>query len=144
MSEQLGALIDDGERNFEIGLDAFRVGTAGLSHHNAYLTILKSLVTEENFELGQACSLLAFASVLLLDERAVVAKTLDNWDAMSEMRAERYRLAWTSARQRAQSHLAALVESDAERDYLAAQLAERDLEVARLTVQLARRSGAMP
>lgn len=62
----------------------------------------------------------------------------------AEVDPERYRLAWVSARGRAQTHFDALVESDAERDYLAAQLAERDLEVARLTVQLARRSGAMP
>lgn len=36
--------------------------------------------------------------------------------------AVRYRLAWVSARQRAANHLAALVEADAERDALRAEL----------------------
>jgi hypothetical protein len=88
--------------------------------------------------LGVADSLLAttnrnalagalIAALLRIDEVEVeLAKTLDNWDAMSEMRAERYRLAWESARQRARNYAAALVDADDERDALRAELRARD------------------
>lgn len=48
---------------------------------------------------------------------------------------DRYRLAWQNARQRAANHLAALVEADTERDYLRAQLRERDDQVAQLVAE---------
>jgi hypothetical protein len=99
--------------------------------------------------LGVADSLLAttnrnalagalIAALLRIDEvEAELAKTLDNWDVMSEMRAERNHLAWRHARQRAADHLAALVESDTERDHLAVQLRERDEDVRDLANRLA-------
>lgn len=143
MREHIGALIDEGQREFEAGLEATRIAVEGMSRHNAYLGLVKGLVTEEGMVREQLASLLAFATLLLLDERAVVANTIDSWDAMSEMRAERerYRLAWRSARQRARDAQDALVEADEERDFLRARLRDRDDEVAELVVRLADYSG---
>lgn len=53
----------------------------------------------------------------------------------------RYRLAWRNAAQRAENYLAAVVEADAERDFLRAQLKERDAEVAQLVARLAEYTG---
>lgn len=84
---------------------------------------------------------LAVAVVALLDEQAVGAKTLDNWDAMAEMRSERYRLAWQNAAQRARTHLMCLREAEAEVRVLRAGLAAREDEVAELVARLAEYSG---
>jgi hypothetical protein len=65
----------------------------------------------------------------------------DESAAPADGRAERYRIAWHQARQRAQNHLAALIEADAERDALRAALRDRDDEVADLVVRLADFSG---
>jgi hypothetical protein len=65
----------------------------------------------------------------------------DESAAPADGRAERYRIAWHQARQRAANHLAAVVEADQERDYLRRQLAERDDQVAELVVRLAEFSG---
>ncbi len=59
----------------------------------------------------------------------------------AEGECRRYRIAWRQARQRAQDHLAALVESDQERDHLAAQLRERDDDVRDLATRLAEYCG---
>lgn len=105
--------------------------------------LVRMLATSYAGSLGrnQMANYLAIAVVSLLDEQAVVAKTLDNWDVMSEARAERYRLAWVSARGRAQTHFDALVEADEERDALRALLRDREDEVAELVVRLAEYSG---
>jgi len=66
----------------------------------------------------QLANYLAVAVVALLDEQAVVEKTLENWDVMSEARAEReaerYRLAWLSARERARETLQTLRVAEAD------------------------------
>lgn len=56
-------------------------------------------------------------------------------------RTERYRLAWVSARQRAEAMREALIETDEERGYVRERLAERDDEVARLVAELAEHKG---
>jgi hypothetical protein len=55
----------------------------------------------ENLAPAQRTVLAAFAVLRLAEEEAALAKTLDNFDIFAEARAERYRLAWTSARRRA-------------------------------------------
>lgn len=73
--------------------------------------------------------------------RAVsVLRTLN--DAREDAaRSRRYQLAWQNARQRADSLHQALVEADEERDYLRAQLRDRDDEVAGLVLRLAEYNG---
>lgn len=141
MSAELGAMIDEGRRDFRDGLDRLAAGLVDETPHNAYLSALSGILNNPELDRDQACGYLAYASLDLIDARAELEKTLDNWDAMAEMREERYRLAWTSARQRAAGLYAALVESDAERDHLAAQLRERDEEVLDLATRLAQYCG---
>jgi len=60
------------------------------------------------------------------DAEAMAAKTVSNWEEMTEAAVERYRLAWVSARTRAQCLHDALIEADDERDALRAELRARD------------------
>lgn len=74
-------------------------------------------------------------------------RALDDWIAIhrtglvTQPDPRRYRLAWRNAAQRAENYLAAVVEADAERDFLRAQLKERDAEVAQLVARLAEYTG---
>lgn len=97
--------------------------------------VLEGVATEiaGNLELPQVVTLAAFAVLRLAEEEAALAKTLDNFDIFADARAERYRLAWTSARQRAMNHLLALVDADDERDGLRQALDEAHSENGRLT-----------
>lgn len=140
-SEMFPALYDQGEREFREGLVALREATASQTPHNAYLSTVTGLLHETGLDRDTLCSLLAFASLALIEEQAVLAKTLSNWEEMTESAVDRYRLAWISARGRALDHLAALEESDEERDFLRAQLKERDDEVAQLVARLAEYTG---
>jgi len=70
MSEEMGALIDEGQREFEAGLESVRAATVGMTRHNAYLGVLKGLIDEPEMDRIQVCSIAAFASLLLIEERA--------------------------------------------------------------------------
>lgn len=115
----------------------------GREHATAVLTFADGLLGTTTKQ--TLAGMMTVAVERVDDAEATLAKTLDNWDAMSEDRAEReaerYRLAWQNARQRAADLLAALVESDEERDFLRAQLKERDDEVAQLVARLAEYTG---
>lgn len=126
MSEDLGALVDEGRQDFHEGLDRLRFSIAGETPHNAYLSALSDNLHNTELDRDQLCGYLAYASLELIDEKRT---------------AERNRLAWQHARQRAADLLAALVASDEERDFLRAQLKERDDEMAALVADLAEYTG---
>lgn len=108
--------------------------------------------TPRDFGREHATAVLTFADGLLgtttkqtlAGMMTVAVERVDDAEATldrAEREAERYRLAWRNAAQRARNHLDALVDSDAQRDFLAAQLKERDDQVAQLVARLAEYTG---
>ena len=132
-------------RDLDFWVGQYREATAdvprdyGREHATAVLTFADELLSTTT---NQTLAGMVTAAVERVDDaEAMAAKTLSNWEDMTESAVERYRLAWQSASQRARDILAALVESDEERHYLQRMLRERDAELAALVAKVAELSG---